>query len=125
MLGNTYDANEKATLERFGNLEDVLDPGFHLKLPWPVDKIYRFKTDEVHSFTLGVVDDNYQRDEEEKKPTRVLLWTQHHNHGSAETPDKNMNIIEALKGITKDKKPNIIFMNEVKASITYLNNKNK
>jgi len=65
-------ANEKATLERFGNLEDVLDSGFHLKLPWPVDMIYRFKTDEVHSFTLGVVDDNYQRDEEEKK--------QHHQH---------------------------------------------
>lgn len=88
-------ANEKATLERFGNLEDVLDPGFHLKLPWPVDKIYRFKTDEVHSFTLGVVDDNYEKDEEEKKKTRVLLWTQHHNHGSAETPDKNMNMIVA------------------------------
>ena len=32
-------------------------------------------------------------------------------------------LIEALKGIIQDKKPNIIFMNEVKASITYLNNK--
>tara|TARA_B100000029_G_scaffold514702_1_gene618529 strand:+ start:27 stop:1484 length:1458 start_codon:yes stop_codon:yes gene_type:complete len=88
-------ANEKATLERFGNLKGTLPPGFHLKLPWPVDKIYRFKTDEVHSFTLGVVDDNYEKDEEEKKKTRVLLWTQHHNHGSAETPDKNMNMIVA------------------------------
>ena len=41
-------ANEKATLERFGSLKGLIEPGFHLKLPWPVDKIYRFKTDEVH-----------------------------------------------------------------------------
>ena len=34
----------------------------------------------------------------------------------------NIYLIEALKGIIQDKKPNIIFMNEVKASITYLNN---
>ena len=34
----------------------------------------------------------------------------------------NIYLIEALKGITQDKKPNIIVMNGVKASITYLNN---
>ena len=88
-------ANEKATLERFGSLKGIIEPGFHLKLPWPVDKIYRFKTDEVHSFTLGILDDNYEQNEEEKKITRVLLWTQPHNHGSAENLDKNMNMIVA------------------------------
>ncbi len=88
-------ANEKATLERFGSLKGMIEPGFHLKLPWPIDKIYRFKTDEVHSFTLGILDDNYQQNEEGKKKTRVLLWTQPHNHGSAENPDENMNMIVA------------------------------
>ena len=88
-------ANEKATLERFGSLKGIIEPGFHLKLPWPIDKIYRFKTDEVHSFTLGILDDNYEQNEEEKKITRVLLWTQPHNHGSAENLDKNMNMIVA------------------------------
>ena len=88
-------ANEKATLERFGTLKGMIEPGFHLKLPWPVDKIYRFKTDEVHSFTLGITDDNYQQNEEEKKKTRVLLWTQPHNHGSDKNLDKNMNMIVA------------------------------
>ena len=73
----------------------MIEPGFHLKLPWPIDKIYRFKTDEVHSFTLGILDDNYEQNEEEKKITRVLLWTQPHNHGSAENLDKNMNMIVA------------------------------
>ena len=34
----------------------------------------------------------------------------------------NIYLIEALKGIMQDNEPNIIFMNKVKASITYLNN---
>ena len=87
-------ANEKATLERFGVLKRMLDPGFHLKMPWPIDKVYRFKTAEIQSFTLGVVDDNYQEDRE-KNETRVLLWTIPHGHGSSENPQENMNMIVA------------------------------
>ena len=87
-------ANEKATLERFGALKGMLEPGFHLKLPWPVDKIYRFKTDEVHSFTLGVLDDNYQEDREENE-TRILLWTVPHGHNSTDNPREIMNMIVA------------------------------
>ena len=89
-------ANEKATLERFGKRVDILYPGFNFKLPWPVDKVYRYKMDEVQSFTLGVVDDNHKEGEqEEEQKTKVLLWTQQHNHGSAETPEQNFNMIVA------------------------------
>jgi regulator of protease activity HflC (stomatin/prohibitin superfamily) len=47
---------EEALLERFGtpaSANNLLRPGMHLKLPWPVDKIYRFRTDEIQSFTIG------------------------------------------------------------------------
>jgi regulator of protease activity HflC (stomatin/prohibitin superfamily) len=47
---------EEALLERFGaaaGANHLLKPGIHLKLPWPIDKIYRFRTAEIQSFTIG------------------------------------------------------------------------
>jgi membrane protease subunit HflK len=47
---------EEALLERWGKPAAgryVLSPGIHLKMPWPVDKIYRFRTEEIQSFTIG------------------------------------------------------------------------
>lgn len=87
-------ANEKAVLERFGNKsENVLEAGFHFKYPWPIDKIYRYKTGEIQSFTLGVVDEAHN--EEETHATKVLLWTTQHNHGSSMDPEQNFNMIVA------------------------------
>jgi membrane protease subunit HflK len=47
---------EEALLERFGRAaraDNLLRPGLHLKMPWPVDKVFRFRTDEIQSFTIG------------------------------------------------------------------------
>ena len=47
---------EEALVERFGRPiegESLLHPGLHVKLPWPVDRIYRFRTAEIQSFTIG------------------------------------------------------------------------
>lgn len=88
-------ANEEAVLERFGNKrEAVLEAGFHFKFPWPIDKVYRFKADEIQSFTLGVVDEAHGKNEEEHA-TKVLLWTTQHNHGSSQNPEQNFNMIVA------------------------------
>ena len=71
-------ANEEAVKERFGKqTAKPLAPGFHLKLPWPIDKVYRYKTGEIQEFVLGVLEQN-----DEAKP-EVLLWTTQHNHGSS------------------------------------------
>lgn len=71
-------ANEKAVKERFGEQSaKLLTPGFHLKLPWPIDKVYRYKTGEIQEFVLGVLEQN-----DEPEP-EVLLWTTQHNHGSS------------------------------------------
>ncbi len=100
-------SNEKALLERFGIKQEevnaegereakMLNPGFHFKLPWPIDKVYRFKTDQIQSFTLGVVDD--QHDEAKPEGVEVLLWTTPHNHGSSTDPtnrEQNFNMIVA------------------------------
>lgn len=88
-------SNEKALLERFGvKQKDPLGPGFQLKMPWPIDKVYRFKTDQIQSFTLGIVDDQH---DEAKPGGEVLLWTTPHNHGSGMDQEQNFNMIVASK----------------------------
>ena len=91
--------NEEAFLERFGKRNAHLVSGFSFKLPWPIDKVYRYKTSEIQNFVLGVLDQN-----EEAKPNsgapedvQVLLWTTQHNHGSSNDPEQNFNMIVASR----------------------------
>ncbi|MFM1769909.1 MAG: hypothetical protein RJA22_2438 [Verrucomicrobiota bacterium] len=47
---------EQALLERFGQPvpgRTLLGPGFHLKLPWPVDRAHRHRTEEIQQFEVG------------------------------------------------------------------------
>jgi len=64
-------AGEQAVLEHFGRNKAILNPGAHLKLPWPVDKIYRYRTDQIQSLYVGYTPDANE--------TGVLLWTVAHN----------------------------------------------
>ncbi|HRZ37096.1 MAG TPA: protease modulator HflK [Candidatus Paceibacterota bacterium] len=72
---------EHGVLERFGRPvagRDVLDPGLHLKWPWPIDKVYRFRTDQIQTFLIGLESDaEYEKD-------RVLVWTK--SHAKEEAP---------------------------------------
>jgi regulator of protease activity HflC (stomatin/prohibitin superfamily) len=72
-------AEEEAVVERFGRpLPGTLGPGLHLKLPWPMDVVYREPARRVREIVLG----------HEKKPHEILrrkdakveaiLWTQTH-----------------------------------------------
>ena len=97
-------SNEEAFLERFGERRAHLKPGFSFKLPWPIDKVYRYKTSEIQRFVLGVMDQN-----EEAKPNtgapedvEVLLWTTQHNHGSSKDPEQNYNMIVASSDVLLD-----------------------
>lgn len=97
-------SNEEAFLERFGERSAHLKPGFSFKLPWPIDKVYRYKTSEIQRFVLGVMD----QDEEAKPNTgaaedvEVLLWTTQHNHGSSKDPEQNYNMIVASSDVLLD-----------------------
>ncbi|MBI4664109.1 MAG: protease modulator HflK [Verrucomicrobia bacterium] len=66
---------EQGLLERFGRPVtggSLLEPGLHLKLPWPIDSVYRSRTREIQSFNVG-----FELDEEKGHETTVL-WTVPH-----------------------------------------------
>lgn len=67
---------EQALLERYGEpvaSRPVLNPGLHLKWPWPVDVVHRFQAHRIHTFTVGVVpkDDDHGAD-------NTIVWTKSH-----------------------------------------------
>lgn len=74
------EAGEEALLERNGRPlagREVLGPGLHFKLPWPIDVTYRERTREVRSLVIG-----YVPNEEEAGgahlDARTILWTVSH-----------------------------------------------
>jgi membrane protease subunit HflK len=79
------DAGEEALLERNGSPvagREVLGPGIHFKLPWPIDQIHRERTKEVRSFLIGIVERGDDDDEHggRKPPVdeKTILWTVAH-----------------------------------------------
>jgi membrane protease subunit HflK len=63
---------EQAVLERFGRRGPVLEPGAHLKWPWPVDIIYRYRTDQIQTFNVGFTPDA------QSASVKTILWTVSH-----------------------------------------------
>ena len=78
------DAGEEAVLEHFGKPEAALTAGAHLKLPWPIDRVYRYRTEQIQSMYVGYTPDANEGN--------TLLWTVAHNQeqnfvvGSSEPP---------------------------------------
>lgn len=62
---------EEGLLYTFGktNLQKTLQPGLHLKLPWPVQTVKKFPVYQIKNFTVGY--------ESEKKGD--FLWTTNHS----------------------------------------------
>jgi len=65
------DAGEQAVLEHFGKPVDALSAGVHFKWPWPVDKVYRYRTAQIQSIYVGFEPDTNE--------VRTILWTVAHN----------------------------------------------
>ena len=66
---------EQALWERLGRPvegRNILEPGLHFKLPWPIDEVRRFDTERIQSFIIGVVQD------EDEQHEKVELWTKGH-----------------------------------------------
>lgn len=63
---------EQGVLERFGRLDQarpILDPGGHLIWPWPIDRVYRYHTDQVRRFDIG-----FQPTAQSER-MKTILWT--------------------------------------------------
>lgn len=77
-------ANEQAVIERFGNpmradeTPRLIKPGLTLKFPWPIDKVYKWSTEQVEELYIGYVP---KIDEETGRPKRgePLLWGKEHH----------------------------------------------
>jgi len=66
---------EQALLERFGSPvagRALLGPGAHFKWPWPIDRVYRYRTERIQTFNVGFTPDA----EKENEP--AVLWTVAH-----------------------------------------------
>src|SRR5208283_266898 len=71
------DAGEQGLLEHFGKRVETrspLGPGAHLKWPWPIDKVYRFRTEQIQTFYVGFAE------ESGKERERYVLWNQGHRN---------------------------------------------
>ena len=66
------DAGEQAVQEHFGQPVAVLGSGAHLKWPWPIDEVYRYRTEQVQSLYVGYVPDTNE--------VNMILWTVPHNN---------------------------------------------
>ncbi len=71
---------EQGILERFGKRVErraLLNPGAHLKLPWPVDRVYRYRTDQIQDLTVGIAPAT--SDQNSATPhANLILWTVAH-----------------------------------------------
>lgn len=80
----TVSANQTAVVERFGNplgRGKPIQPGLHLKLPWPVDRVVKVSSATIEKINIGNVS---------APDTKAYLWTL--KHGSEEaflTGDNN------------------------------------
>jgi membrane protease subunit HflK len=69
------ETGEQALLERFGRPVEgraVLEPGLHVKLPFPFERIYRYPTEQIQSFTIGLA-----KDDKHEQP-KTILWSLSH-----------------------------------------------
>jgi regulator of protease activity HflC (stomatin/prohibitin superfamily) len=66
------DAGEQAVLEHFGRPVATLEAGAHFKLPWPMDKIYRYRTEQIQTFVVGYTPDA------QSEMMSTILWSVGH-----------------------------------------------
>jgi regulator of protease activity HflC (stomatin/prohibitin superfamily) len=67
---------ERGLLERWGRLVEArgeLAPGAHVTLPWPVDRVKRFRTEQLQTFIVG------SQPEDDPLSQRTVLWNVAHS----------------------------------------------
>ncbi|MGO8926896.1 MAG: SPFH domain-containing protein [Limisphaerales bacterium] len=71
------EAGEQGLLEHFGKRVESrspLGPGAHLKWPYPIDRVYRFRTEQIQTFHVGFAE------EADKERERYVLWNRGHRN---------------------------------------------
>jgi membrane protease subunit HflK len=74
--------DEQAITEHFGNpLNEagdvrILEPGLHIKWPWPIDNVYKYPTERISEISIGFVPKIDPKTGEEER--KALLWGEQH-----------------------------------------------
>jgi membrane protease subunit HflK len=87
------DAGEQGLLERFGKPVEgrtVLEAGVHLKMPWPIDRVYRSRTEQIQTLEVGVTGESTKENEP------VVLWTK--SHTRPDTKEENFLVANRDRG---------------------------
>ncbi|MBS3962740.1 MAG: FtsH protease activity modulator HflK [Sandarakinorhabdus sp.] len=50
------DAGERAVVTRFGQFAETNGPGFHLKLPAPIDAVHKVRFEDIRTTLIGTID---------------------------------------------------------------------
>lgn len=72
---------DQGLLERFGKPvagHAVLEPGLHLKFPWPIDQVQRFRTREIQIVNVGFVPEEGEEEGDHHEHDAAVLWTGKH-----------------------------------------------
>jgi membrane protease subunit HflK len=94
------DPGEQAVLEHFGRPVADLKSGAHLKWPWPIDKTYRYRTDQIQTFEVGYTPDA------QSESAKTILWSVAHakevnflvgNRATATVQNQNGDTNDTLK----------------------------
>jgi regulator of protease activity HflC (stomatin/prohibitin superfamily) len=74
---------ERAVIEHWGKLvspDQPLEPGLHLKQPWPIERVHKYNTGQLHQIVVGFKEyDAAPKEEAAKK--EVVLWTDQEHMG--------------------------------------------
>ena len=72
----TVGVDEQALVLRFGQMvqaDRAVEPGLHWKMPWPIDRVHRFRTGRLNSLAVGNMAD----------ANTPMIW--HFDHGDTTT----------------------------------------
>ncbi len=93
-------ADEVGLLRRFGRVAETLEPGLHVHLPWPFDKVTRFQPGRLRSVEVG-----YRRLGAAANAPSPLTWSSAHGDGTTREPEESLmitgdgNLIEVQAGV--------------------------
>jgi modulator of FtsH protease HflK len=97
------DPGEQALLERFGRPvenRELLAPGGHLKWPWPIDRVYRYRTDQIQTFTIGMKPDPRHEQQD------TMLWSvAHSDEENFLVANRDQAWLESTNGVGKRTPP--------------------
>jgi membrane protease subunit HflK len=115
------ETGEQALLERFGKPvtgSAILDPGWHFKMPWPIDKVHRYQTERIQTFEVGL-----EHEEEEGAPEEnTVLWTVSHAKEEFNLLVASRESVTNLDGAKKSPPVNLLTVSiPVQFQITNLN----